>query len=343
MRGKGFLEICAATALAALTFCSATAEAREWQKIAISGASCGDGKPYSVYLSRKDPSKIALELMGGGACWSFATCFGPSPLAWIHDLPVIEKSGFVSDDPAKSPVADYTLVYFPYCTGDVHLGAHVASYLGASVHHVGRPNLEKALEQLTLKEGLALGSASHFVAYGYSAGGLGALASLSLFEKYLKSGKPKLKAVLADSPGLHFGSSFWEKFTKEELADYAAAMRQFGYELREGDGNLAPIVPTLCKMYPDWRVGVLQASRDIIMSALFGGMTPDEHEKTIYGPTGLYQLTVDPSDNCAAWVPHSDMHMFLVSDESAGIDASGKTAREFAFDVISGAALPNYR
>jgi hypothetical protein len=99
---------------------------RNWERIPIPGAMCGDGNEYALQVSRGDPNKIAFEFMGGGACWSFSTCFGPTPLTIIHELPVIlGLGGFKSHSPAKSPVADYTMVYFPYCTGDVHIGDHV--------------------------------------------------------------------------------------------------------------------------------------------------------------------------------------------------------------------------
>ena len=80
------------------------------------------------------------------------------------------------------------------------------------------------------------------------------------------------------------------------------------------------------------------------MSLLFGDRTPAEHERLIYGAGGLFELTQDPRDRCAAWVPSTPMHTFLVTDLTASMRAGDQSAREFARAVIEGeGSLANAR
>jgi hypothetical protein len=320
---------------------------RQWEKIPIPGAVCGDGLPYSIFVSRGDPRKIAVELMGGGACWDFATCIGPTPTTWIHPIPtVIESGGFVSTDPGESPVSDYTVVYLPYCTGDVHLGNHVAHYGPAlgKVHHVGRANVERAINYVATRNVVDLAAASKIVLYGYSAGAIGTMGAIfhmATMDRYLHPGQEK--TLIVDSPGLHFGNAFWDKFSPAYVHDVDLAMQLYGLHATPGDGNVAAVVPAACARFRDWTVGVLQGSRDLVMSALFGDTTPEEEERQIFGPRGLYTLTENPGDNCSAWVPTTYMHTFLVLDASERITAGGKSAIGYARDLVEGRSGANYR
>jgi hypothetical protein len=297
--------------------------ARSWEKIDIPGAKCGDGAQYSIFISLKDPTKIAFDFMGNGACWSAKTCYGPIPTTWLHPIPTVLENtagGFVSDNPDHSPVADYSIVYFPYCTGDVFFGAHVARYeLGIKVHHVGRANVESALRLLTETKRINLPSASKIVLYGFSAGALGALGHLRAIAPLLSTHQEK--TLLLDAPGLHFGPHFWDKFTTELLADFGEMVEHLGYMPRAGEhGNL-----------------------DIVMSTIFGTRNPIAHEEDIYGPDGIYEATRNPRDNCAAWIPSTGIHTFGVTRLTASVRAGGVSAMEFISEMITKGPGRNYR
>src|SRR3954467_3316011 len=80
-------------------FVSNISQARTWDKVKIPGGKCGNGSDYSIYLSRKDPKKVAFYFQGGGACWNNLTCNGPLPLTllWIPDY--IPDFTFLADQP----------------------------------------------------------------------------------------------------------------------------------------------------------------------------------------------------------------------------------------------------
>ncbi len=317
---------------------------RTWTAIDIPGARCGDGSQYQIFLSPGDPRKIAFELMGGGACWSLATCYGPARLAWLHRISqVYEQDGFVSDKPTRSPAADHTLLYFPYCTGDAHLGDHVATYgPGIRVYHWGKRNFELTLEYLQQHHRVDFRAAASVILYGQSAGGIGTLFHVFTLKPWLKHATSK--TLLSDSPGLHFGAGLWKKFSPEFLRDFKAGLGRAGFNLDTSRGNIAGLVPAVCRLFPDWNIGVLQGSRDIIMSRVFGELSPEEHEKLVYGPDGIYNLTLNPTDRCAAWVPATAMHTFLELGTGSDMTTSdGKSAMSFAFDTVIGIGGRNHR
>lgn len=317
---------------------------RSWEKINVPGAKCGDGSQYSVFVSRGDPEKVAFDFMGGGACWGFATCFGPSPKAWIHSIPIVlESSGIASLDPEDSPISDFTLVYLPYCTGDVHVGTHTAKYgIGFKVHHFGATNVDRMVESLKTSLNLDTEHAKSLVVYGYSAGAVGALYHAEKIGKAFP--KATRKVLIADAPGLHFGNDMWDKFTPELFNDFKRATVALGAELKKGEGNIAYLVPAICKQLSKWRVGILQGSRDIVMSQIFGEISGDEHEKLVYGPNGIFELTKDNTDQCISWVPASAQHTFLVTNSTSGIETEDHmSAKDFSFSLMTRGESDNHR
>ena len=317
--------------------------ARQWRKIEIPHAKCGDGLPYSVFLSAKDERKLTVEFMGGGACWDQWTCFGPTPMTWIHPFPFVPQlgGGIDSDKPDQSPVSSQSLLFFPYCTGDVHLGAHVASYLPPfKVHHTGRLNVEMGLRHLQEQGEIAFNNLDSLTLYGASAGAIAALMHTVTIDPFLAPHTQKF--VIADAPGMHWGKNFWERFTPDFRADVSSALEPFDMHLKDGDGNIAGQLGNLCKRLPDWQLGILQGSKDVVMSALFGTILPSTHARLVYGPNGLASVTRDPTDNCSSWIPDSTLHTFMLSKMSSGMKAGGKGALEFVQDILEGRGGKSY-
>lgn len=318
--------------------------ARGWERIEIPGAVCGDGAPYSAFVSRGDPSKVAVTFMGGGACWNLSTCWGPTPLTWIHPLPFAYEilGGFFSSSAKESPIAGHTLIHLPYCTGDVHIGHHTAEYaLGVRVHHVGRTNVERTLAFLAENGAVTPERVRDVVMYGYSAGALGALHHVDLVDRMFPAAERR--TLIADSPGLHFGPRFWRKFSPRMIQDLGEAMEHVGLRLDTSQGLVAELVSALCQKHPGWEIGVLQGSRDIVMSALFGDITPEEHERLIFGPGGLWERTSRAGDSCSAWIPSTYLHTFLVTTPTARTRVGEVTASDFSFMKVNRTSAASFR
>lgn len=126
-----------------------------WETItAPSDCMCSDGSGFEYYVHRGDPHKVMFFLEGGGACFTADTCAATSD---AYKKTVGHEGGIAADATAgifdlsnpQNPFADYSIVYVPYCTGDVHIGNTTHDYgNGVVVHHNGYVNGTTALATL---------------------------------------------------------------------------------------------------------------------------------------------------------------------------------------------------
>ena len=132
---------------------------------------CADGSPYSYWIHKADPNKVVFFLEGGGACIDINTCAFGSPAyrssIGARDDPNGFSSGIFDFNDARNPLADYSFVFAPYCTGDVHLGTATHVYgPELTVQHKGSINASTALQALAT----AFPDTTQLVVAGESAG-----------------------------------------------------------------------------------------------------------------------------------------------------------------------------
>ena len=124
-----------------------------WETVdAPSDCMCADGSAFHFYLREASPTKVLFYLEGGGACFSGDMCKpgsgtyseNISPVSKLEDSPGI----FDFANP-ENPFADYSVVYVPYCTGDVHAGNITKDYgNGVVTQHKGFVNASNALDTM---------------------------------------------------------------------------------------------------------------------------------------------------------------------------------------------------
>lgn len=176
-------------------------EMGRWETIYPGGDTiCSRGTDFRFYLRGGDPSKVMIYFQGGGACWDDLTC---SIADAIFSDRVTEPEDFnafaevfnvgIFDTTDSSDYKDYTLLYIPYCTGDVHWGDATVEYANdLTIHHRGYQNTKAALEYLYAR----VFEPSEVFVTGCSAGAYGAaLNSIHIGTHYANS----QMAVLADS------------------------------------------------------------------------------------------------------------------------------------------------
>lgn len=128
-----------------------------WNQLKPGGDTlCSDGSEFSYWVRPGDPSKLMFFLQGGGACWFRENCdpqMNPSyTINLSEEDPTVQSGVFDYQNPAN-PFADYTAVFVPYCSADVHLGAADTVYPAVApnqqplkVHHRGLANVQAALD-----------------------------------------------------------------------------------------------------------------------------------------------------------------------------------------------------
>ena len=123
------------------------------------GTGCATDSTFKLVVHPGAPDHVLLFLNGGGACWRAGEC---NP----HGRPTYTTRADSANDPRRqggifaldnlaNPLRDFTIVYVPYCTGDVHLGARTATYMSPptgtdapvsfAIRHEGAANVEFAL------------------------------------------------------------------------------------------------------------------------------------------------------------------------------------------------------
>lgn len=135
---------------------------------------CADGSEFEFLSRTADPTKVVLYFEGGGACFSAETCAfegGTYKVQAGVDRVVAgdDAAGIFDFEAAGNPLVDWSFVYVPYCTGDVHIGNTVHTYTDElEVAHLGYRNGSAALEHLVA----SFPDATEVLVTGSSAGGV---------------------------------------------------------------------------------------------------------------------------------------------------------------------------
>ncbi|HLK40427.1 MAG TPA: pectin acetylesterase-family hydrolase [Polyangiaceae bacterium] len=108
-----------------------------WIKVELPGTVCGDGSQFKFFVNYSNTSNdVEVHFEPGGACWDYASCSGAGGVrgaANPHGIPDDHMSQYqylnllrrTTDNPAQ----DYNMVFVSYCTGDVHTGNNVITYV----------------------------------------------------------------------------------------------------------------------------------------------------------------------------------------------------------------------
>ena len=160
-----------------------------WTWVGFPDAHCRDGSSTGIGVSVNPKSdKLMIYLEGGGACFNSTTCM-INPSCFPESGPCVDylgqpstfdswktgnaTTGIFDRNDAKNPVADWNMVYVPYCTGDVHAGANPSGHVdgvNGTLEFVGYTNVSKYLTRLVP----TFNDVSQVLLTGVSAGGFGA-------------------------------------------------------------------------------------------------------------------------------------------------------------------------
>ena len=204
-----------------------SASASEWRKVenlkTVKGADgnmhtaqCSgypgtDGK-FSFWAKKGSSKNVMVFFEGGGACWENFTCSfpitGQSSGPYQFFVPAINPAAHpntfdgVFKNVAGNPLRDWSVVYIPYCTGDLHTGSTTKTYYNAgnpdlpvpafTIQHRGFDNFMVVLDWMKKN----LDAPPEMLVTGVSAGGYGAALNFP----WLARAYPEAKlSVLADA------------------------------------------------------------------------------------------------------------------------------------------------
>ena len=304
-----------------------------WETVtAPADCMCADGSPYSYFVREADPTKVIFFLEGGGACFTGAMC-APGSDSYkqnIGEAPGADANGIFDFDNPANPFADHSIVYVPYCTGDVHSGNATKDYGdGVVTQHKGFVNASAALATMIER----FPDVVDLVVAGSSAGAF----TTPLFAGLAADELPDANvAVIADSGGavpdaIAAVTANWG--TVESLPDWpefagaTAAMVTPAYSF----AKVAEHNPKITFLRHDY-------AYDRVLSgyAVMAGLSPDGLVDVMRAGEASIEAT---GVSVAAWVSPGDAHTILGRPDFYTEELGGVRFLDWLLAFLDGAPL----
>jgi hypothetical protein len=293
---------------------------------------CSDGSEFELWERPADPTKVVLFFQGGGACFSAETC-GPQSTSFTRNLTIGQApdfGGIFDETNPENPLAGHSIVYVPYCTGDVHLGDRVTEYSDTvTIAHNGFPNARRGLDIVLAN----YPDVEQLVVAGASAGSIPTPAFAGLAAD-----------ALPDTQIVTFGDS------SAAYPDVPA--------LNAGIGSLWGVLENV----PDWPVNEGLTAEEWSMPGLYvqaGSQHPaitfarfdyayDQVQATFAGLAGIQAddlvSFIDQSEAdieaagvpIASFVAPGDSHTIVLSDDFYDLEVEGVRLVDFVTTLVAG-------
>lgn len=307
-------------------------EVGKWTWSDVPEAKCANGASTGVGLNVGTGDQVLIFLDGGGACWDEVSCFGVDLAANIVNG--YTKANFDADasgDTLKqgvfdrtapnNPFKDASIVYVPYCTGDVHAGDAVQTYDDKDVHFVGRKNLSAYVARIvaTFKQ------ASRVTLAGSSAGGFGAL--LNYWRVQDAFGKIRVDLIDDSGPPIEQSSIKLFPAWKESWNMDGA----FPPDCADCRTNVRALSAYYQKAYPSSRKALLSFKEDRTISGFFLMFDPTSFSDAL---KDLTQNTIAPLSSMKYFMPAGSTHTMLRDlDTKAGDTELGSWLTQMTSDA----------
>lgn len=273
-------------------------------------AYCGDGTTTGLAISPGTGNDLLVFFDGGGACWSYETCTAGTAVDKSFDLAKFkaEATTFIPSSITARlnlppSLATATVVFVPYCTGDVHGGDNVIEYGNALAnetwHHKGHANVMAYLKRLAA----TWRSPGKVVVAGSSAGGFGALVNYEAFRWYW----PNAQGYLVDDSGPALVNDDVPSAFRDAWYNawhLGVATDPFCLDCR---ANLSSAFTELSGMHPSDRLAFVSRLQDGVMS-LFMLSTGPQFESAV---RRLESDVLRPTGNVRAFYEAGTDHMLL--------------------------------
>jgi Pectinacetylesterase len=367
-----------------------------WNFYLISGALCRDGSPAGIFVHYGTAQNLFIYLEGGGACSSATFCShnpaavgnaftGGAPsqgqtiggslgnVSQAYQAPYVPtpasgltaaySPGIFDFTNAANPVKDWSGVYVPYCTGDVHFGTNDNVTIPGdgllaplpNQHFVGYRNMQKFIGHLVP----TFPNQSQVLLTGASAGGFGAGLNYGMVQDSFGS----TPVTVLDDSGPPFRSTFLAPCVQKkwrELWGFDAALPPDCAECKTADGGgLTDIVLYWHHKYKHAKVGLVSTIQDEVMRLFFASgdnscasdnatalsLTPypaDQYTMglndlvTAYSCTGALATYYIGGMNTNFPNPTYHQHIFRSEFYTADTNAGGVTMAQWTADLLAG-------
>ena len=239
----------------------------EWVQIHPAGETgCAFDTPFSFfYHAGLSPSKLLVYFEGGGACWESLSCSGMFDTSVDSDELTVFR-GIFDFLNLENPFRAYSMLFIPYCTGDVHVGDTVQFYGDTSstrpVAHRGYRNVSAALEWLSRRPGQA---PVQVVVSGTSAGSYGALFYAPMIARLF----PSAAISLIGDSGVPLLKNYPDVLSRWGTAGVVARLRGVPKPVPRLELTLERAHSYFAEVRPRAFLAQITSDRDAIQSAFY--------------------------------------------------------------------------
>lgn len=291
------------------------AQPGQWSFEAFPATKCMNGGSAGIGTnlgSQRD--KVLIYMEGGGACFDFITCLSTSHVNGFSASDLSASTGALAQgifnrNDSNNPLKDWTWIFVPYCTGDVHAGNNPKGPSNRS--HVGYANMTKYLERIVP----TYASATRVVLAGSSAGGFGAAYNYDQVAQAFGN----VPVDLLDDAGVPMSTQYLKTCLQKKWFDtwgLASTLPADCSNCSPDQGGLVNALPDLAAKYSSRRFGYISGAQDSVIRFFYGyGYSSScGSPGTMSGP--LFQSgLLDVRDNVLAGSPNSAL--FAVGGSSA--------------------------
>ena len=247
----------------------------------------GSKGTYSYWYRKGTGDGLAVFFNGGGACWNAETCskarfegsranFGgktPADAEGVYKAALMpgdgpaHMGGLLDRGDARNPIRDWSVVFVPYCTGDVHSGSNTARYRDPatgkpfSIQHRGWDNMQVVLHWM--RE--TLPAPARLLVTGSSAGAYGAATHYAA----VRGLYPRASAVFLGDSGQGVSTPAFEK-TRNANWNYQLPKAVFGPDPQRTPD--AEEIARLAAHFPADRFAQFTSAHDATQTAFYAAM-----------------------------------------------------------------------
>lgn len=287
-----------------------------WSWYTIDGAICRDGSPTGFFVHYGTAPKLAIYLEGGGACINTGFCdYNPKNKDMIltgtgetvlgsafGSAAGRQQPGGYEGTPhgmhdltnSANPYKDWSHVYVPYCTGDVHFGTKTDAMVpgvAAPQQFVGHLNMKKFIARIvpTFPE------VDQVVLTGASAGSFGAALNFSMVQDSF--GSARVFPIL-DS-GVPFEDSHWPACMQQQWRNIWGLDAAFPPDCDEcfqaDGGGMIHLADFLLDKHPNARLAVISGLHDEVIRLFFSPGLNNCATIETASPVAITLLQFDPA------------------------------------------------
>lgn len=327
------------------------APANTWTWVDFPNAKCRNGSSTGIGVRiNPNSTKLVIYLEGGGACFNGLTCQGNPSSYNGGNFGNGPSGGIFSTSNNANPVKDWSFVYVPYCTGDVHGGNNTGVDVPGALapknqSFVGYSNVGEYLKRIipTFKD------TTEVLLTGVSAGGFGAFYN---YDRVAQAFCPTPVQLVDDS-----GPPMSDTVMPPCLQQRWRTLYGFNTTLPKdcvdcalpNGGGLANTWKLLGQKYPDRQLGLISSDKDGTIAQFYGFgknncaqidgfATALSGAEYAAGLTEVRESYLKPTPAWSSFFINSTSHTYLGGNSYYNTTVMGTSLTSFVDGIVNGAA-----